>query len=109
MSAVEAYLQANADFEKAKAEVASIGEHLRTFANRLLQNPEQTSFANSGIGLPMDIVLSDRTMTFDAGQWPTPDQIQSAIARRFDAKRKVQTAWAAIPEAMTASVVAPKL
>lgn len=108
MSAVEDYLQANAEFESAKKELSTIAEELQMFAAQLARNPETTQFANTNVGLPMDISVSSRTKSFDATQWPTPERIQTAIAKRFNAKRKVQTAWGAVPRELQASLVAPK-
>lgn len=86
-----------------------MGSMLLQFGEHLKNYPEKVCFSNSGVGLPADIVMSRTTKSLDASVWPTPDQIQTAIATRFEAKRKVQTAWAAVPDAMRPSLVPPTL
>lgn len=108
MNGVDEYLKANAEFEAAKRDLAAFAKILADVAGVLNRTPEGLSFANSGVGLPMDIALSSSTVSIDAGVWPTPEKIQTAIARRFTAKRAVQTAWSAVPREMQASLVAPK-
>lgn len=109
MSAVEEYLTANAEFEAAKTALTGLTTTIIQFGSELARNPEGVHFANTSVGLPMDIAMSSSSKTIDANAWPTPDQIHTAIMRRYQAKRNVQTKWNAVPEAMRASLVAPRL
>lgn len=108
MSAIDDYLAANAEFERCKKALDDLTRNLQTFANQLSKNPENTMFSNGSVGLPVDIVMSQRTVSFDAHTWPTPDNIQTVISERFEAKRRVQAAWSVIPQDLRASVVPPK-
>ena len=111
MSEIETYLDANAAYEDADRHLRSIASILSQVGGRLASSPEATQFSNvqDGEGLPADIALSRSTQSFDANEWPTPKGINSAIKRRFDAKRAVQTAWNKIPDSRRASLVPPRL
>ncbi len=111
MKELEAYIHANSEFEDAKAALTGIARSLEEVGKRLQQSPESVHFSNlgEGGGLPMDIVMSSRSRSYDADTWPTALEIQQAIGRRFEAKRRAQTAWSAIPAQAQASLVPPKL
>lgn len=111
MKEIENYLTANSEFEEAKASLARLARLLEDVGKRLQSFPEYTHFSNvgEGGGLPMDIVMSSRSRSYDANEWPTPLDLQKAIGRRFEAKRRAQEAWGAVPANLQASLVAPKL
>lgn len=110
MSEIEAYLTANAEYEKAKSALAEAAEILRRVSEMLKHQPERFHFSNAGgEGLPMEIVLNSSNKSFDAHHWPSPERIHSLIMQRFTARRAVEAAWQAVPSSMRVSLVPPKL
>ena len=108
MSAVEEYLAANVEFEEAKAALNNIASLITRFGAELGRNPERIHFSNTSVGLPIDVAMNSASQSVDANEWPTPDKIHLAIARRYEAKRKVENKWAAIPQAMRSALIPPK-
>lgn len=106
MSIVDEYLQANAEYEAAKKEFSGITDKLKEFTSQLYAYPEATFFNNCKVNLPMDITI--RGKGYDANDWPTPDHIQQAIARRFEARVRVVDAWSKVPKNLQQSLVPPK-
>jgi hypothetical protein len=74
-------------------------------AAALQRNPLGVMFSNTTTGMPMT-VATDRPIA-SAGDWPTAEQIQQALAQWHHANQQVLQAWNAVPQADKSSLKPP--
>ena len=95
MSNIEAYLQARVEFLRVADETRALAIVLATAANALRDQPDRMGFSNSG-GLPLEAFMSRDSVSINADDWRSPDQIVALLSRYHAAKANMNTLWNSI-------------
>lgn len=95
---VQKYIEAKAKFEAAHAALDKINNQLAHVSSALTRFRGNFMFSNSSIGLPADVALNPRHESANARDWPTPDQINQALADWHAGKSGVNGAWSALSD-----------
>jgi hypothetical protein len=106
MSNIEAYLQARAQFENVVDESRAIANVFATAANALRDKPDRFGFSNSG-GLPPEAFMSQDSVSINAEDWRSPDQIMALLARYHSAKLNMINLWNSIPQNLQSGLQQP--
>lgn len=97
MSETDNYLDRRAAFEQADAEVTALARGITAGDTALTIARGRSSFANCPSGLPAEAVFSRNSVSANANDWKTPEQIMELLARWHDSKSKMLGAWSAVP------------
>jgi hypothetical protein len=95
----DAYLDAKAAFEQHEKKLQDFGNFLIQAGNAIRNQPGRFIFSNCGIGLPMEASMSRDSVSVNANEWRTPQQIQETIAEWHKLKDAMRGAWDAVPAA----------
>lgn len=106
--AIAKYLQARTDYEAMRTELASVADMFTTVANALRNTPTKLIFSNtSGQGLPMEASMSRDSISVNANDWKTPQQLMEMLARVHQVRDRTRDAWFSVPENMRSGLQAP--
>jgi hypothetical protein len=107
VSPIEEYLSARSDFIAVRGDLHKIRDLLATVACALQSRPERFAFKNSPIGLPMGVVMTRDSVSVDARQWPTAEQIQEQLRKCHEARKKMLDSWNRIPSEHQSAMLPP--
>ncbi len=107
MSDVEAYLQARAEFARVEAETGALADLLLHAGNALRNQPGRMGFSNTNGGLPMEAFMSRDSVSINADDWRTPQQIMALLARYHAAISNITNLWSSIPPNLQAGLQPP--
>lgn len=103
----DAYLRARDEFQAIQKRVGAIAAALQAVAGKLESAPNELIFANAAAALPMETVMSPRTLSFNAQDWPTPDHINQLLVEWHAKRSDMMAAWNAIPASQRSAFQAP--
>jgi hypothetical protein len=93
----DAYLDAKAAFEQSDAKIKEFGQFLSAVGSNLMQKPGRFMFSNCQPGLPIEASMSADSISVNAGDWRSPQQIQESIADWHKKKDAMLSAWESVP------------
>jgi hypothetical protein len=93
----DAYLDAKAAFERADTKIKQLGQFISEAGRNLMQKPGRFIFSNCQPGLPMEASMSRDSVSINATDWRSPQQIQEAIAEWHKLKDAMNSAWDSVP------------
>lgn len=97
MSETDNYLDRRAEFERVDADVTALARDITAVGTALTTGRGRFSFANCPTGLPAEAVMSRYSVSANANDWKTAQQIMELLAKWHDAKSKMLSAWTAVP------------
>lgn len=106
-SEVESYLEARAAFERVSSQTTAILQSVIAVAAALRANPARFMFSNCQPGMPMEAAMGRDAVSFDAGRWPTAQQIQASLADWHASKSRMESAWHAVPQGIRGGLQPP--
>jgi hypothetical protein len=95
----DAYLDAKAAFENHDKRVKEFAQFLASVGNAISGQPGKFIFSNTNVGLPMEASMSPDSVSVNANEWRTPQQIQEMLAEWHKLKSEMRSAWDAVPAA----------
>lgn len=95
---MQEYAQKKSAFERATAERLHMIGKLHEATKAMVQSPELFHFSNCDGGFPPEVIMNRAAPTFDAGGWPSAQQIQSVLVRWHDARKSVLDAWRSLSQ-----------
>jgi len=107
MSNIEAYLQARTEFERDERETKALADVLDRAASALRNQPGRMGFSNTNEGLPPEAFMSRGSVSINADDWRTPQQIMALLARYHAAKSNVANLWNLIPQNLQGGLQPP--
>jgi hypothetical protein len=96
----DAYLDAKAAFEQHEKKLQNFGNFLVEAGSGIRSQPGRVIFSNvsSGVGLPMEASMSRDSISINARDWRTPEQIQEMLAEWHKLRDAMRGAWEAVPQ-----------
>ncbi|MGO4677530.1 hypothetical protein AB4Z40_32030 [Bosea sp. 2YAB26] len=107
MSVVEEYLSAKADFTRFETQLGEYATQIQTVATALMRQPGRMIFANVESGLPMEASMSRDSISFNGSEWKTAGQLQALLAEWHEKRRRMTSAWGAVPSDMKPNLSGP--
>jgi hypothetical protein len=93
----DAYLDAKDSFERADRAIKEFGQFITEVGRNLMQNPGRFIFSNCQPGLPMEASMSRDSVSVNANDWRSPQQIQEIIAQWHELRSAMYAAWDNVP------------
>lgn len=105
-SEIESYQAARAAFVVAEKKCQAIADTVKSAA-MTLSNWREAMVSNASGGFPMEVALNPRTPSIDAQQWPSGQQIATALSEYHTMKSEMSNAYSSIPATQRDVVVPP--
>lgn len=106
-SSVETYLSARTEFITIQNELHKIRDTVATVASSLQSRPGHFMFSNLPLGMPAEVGMSRDSVSVDAKQWPTAEQIQNKLRQWHEARDKMLSLWRGLPTEHQAAMQPP--
>lgn len=98
MDVVTKYAEAERRFVALDDRITRAADYMGEVADALIQQREAVSLANCpSASLPADVVLSRKNVSFNAIEWPSPDQVGALLSQWHTALDEMRSAWNAMP------------
>ena len=104
MASMEEYVSARAAYLAAAAEIKGYADVLSEVGRELGKEGSRLTFANTGVGLPMEYMGGP---SLAAEELPNAKTIMQAIAKKADAKSVMDNAWYSLGEAAKSALQPP--
>lgn len=104
MASMEEYVSARAAYLAAAEEIKNYADILSEVGRELGKEGSLLTFANTGVGLPMEYMAGP---SLAAEKLPSAKAIMQAIANKAEAKSVMDNAWYSLSEAAKSALQPP--
>lgn len=105
-SEIENYQTARAAYELASKRCQAISDTVREGAS-ILSDWQRAMVSNATGGFPAEIALGRHTRSINATQWPTGQDVATALSTFHEAKSAMHNAYSSIPQEQRDVIVPP--